>query len=243
MIFELINILPWIKKHGSNPVTGLPLISSQLTKLNFTVQKEVYTCPITFKVFNEHTKIVAIKTTGNVYCYEAIETLNIKPKYWKDLLTDVPFTRKDIIVLQDPHHIESRDINKFHYITHAIPVSLPKPTPSVNTSTPALTPSFVKPASTALNAHYSDNTASMSFTSTTLNVNTQTSSALLTEEEYILRNVPKGAKAYVHMITTLGEINLELYAHEAPTTVYNFVKLSKSGTFFTGKRFLISRVL
>ncbi len=33
---------------------------------------------------------------------QAIEELNIKQKYWKDLLTDDAFTRKDIIHLQDP---------------------------------------------------------------------------------------------------------------------------------------------
>lgn len=29
-----------------------------------------------------------------------MEELNIKPRFWKDLLTDEPFTRKDIIHLQ-----------------------------------------------------------------------------------------------------------------------------------------------
>lgn len=43
---------------------------------------------------------MAIKTTGNVYCWEAVEELNVKPKNWKDLLTDEPFTRKDIIHIQ-----------------------------------------------------------------------------------------------------------------------------------------------
>ena len=27
-------------------------------------------CPVTYKVFNENTHIVAVKTTGNVYCME-----------------------------------------------------------------------------------------------------------------------------------------------------------------------------
>lgn len=31
-----------------------------------------YHCPVTYKVFNANTKIVAIKTTGNVYCNEVI---------------------------------------------------------------------------------------------------------------------------------------------------------------------------
>ena len=37
---------------------------------------------------------------------QAVEELNIKPKYWKDLIDDTPFTRKDIIHLQDPLNLE-----------------------------------------------------------------------------------------------------------------------------------------
>jgi hypothetical protein len=38
-------------------------------------------------VFTEHTHIVAVRTTGNVYCYEALEELCLKPKNLRDLLT------------------------------------------------------------------------------------------------------------------------------------------------------------
>jgi hypothetical protein len=34
-------------------------------------------------VFTESTHIVAVKTTGNVYCYQALQELCIKPKNWK----------------------------------------------------------------------------------------------------------------------------------------------------------------
>lgn len=43
---------------------------------------------------------MAIKTTGNVYSYDAIEELNIKPKNWRDLLTGEPFKKEDIIHIQ-----------------------------------------------------------------------------------------------------------------------------------------------
>jgi peptidyl-prolyl cis-trans isomerase-like protein 2 len=59
-----------------------------------------YHCPITLRVFNENTHIVAIKTSGNVYAFEAVERLNIKAKFWKDLMTDESFTRKDVITIQ-----------------------------------------------------------------------------------------------------------------------------------------------
>ncbi|TPX35344.1 hypothetical protein SmJEL517_g02262 [Synchytrium microbalum] len=118
-IFDLVNIIPWIKKNGTNPVTGEKLETKDLKALNFTKSSDSgeYHCPITFKVFNEHTHIVAIRTSGNVYSYEAVDSLNLKTKNFKDLLTDEPFTRKDIITIQDPHNIATnRNINEFHYI-------------------------------------------------------------------------------------------------------------------------------
>lgn len=59
-----------------------------------------YQCPVLHKVFTEFTHIVAVKKTGNVFSYEAIRELNIKSKNWKELLTDEPFTRDDIITIQ-----------------------------------------------------------------------------------------------------------------------------------------------
>ena len=59
------------------------------------------------QVFTESTHIVAVRTSGNVYAWEAVQELNIKPKFMKDLMTDQPFTRKDIIHIQDPMNLEA----------------------------------------------------------------------------------------------------------------------------------------
>lgn len=52
------------------------------------------TAPLTthvcLQVFTEHTHIVAVKPTGNVYCWEAIDELCLKPKNMRDLLTGGP---------------------------------------------------------------------------------------------------------------------------------------------------------
>jgi peptidyl-prolyl cis-trans isomerase-like 2 len=70
-VFDLENILPFIKKYGRNPVNGEPLDSKSLFKLNFFKnQKDQYHCPITFKVFNENSHIVCIAKTGNTFSYE-----------------------------------------------------------------------------------------------------------------------------------------------------------------------------
>ncbi|KAG0815623.1 hypothetical protein G6F57_007480 [Rhizopus arrhizus] len=117
IIFDLMNIIPYIKKYGTNPVTGEKLETKNLIKLHFHKNdKDEYFCPVTYKVFSDHTTIAAIKTSGNVFAYDTLEKLNIKAKHWKDLLTDEPFTRKDIIMLQDPHNLEKKDMSKFDYL-------------------------------------------------------------------------------------------------------------------------------
>ena len=75
-----------------------------------------------FKVFNDNTHIACIKSTGNVFSYEAIEELNIKTKNWKDLLTDEPFLKKDIIVLQNPREQTKHNMNNFHHLKNQLKV-------------------------------------------------------------------------------------------------------------------------
>ncbi|KAJ9638904.1 cyclophilin peptidyl-prolyl cis-trans isomerase Cyp8 [Coniosporium tulheliwenetii] len=116
-IFDLTNILPWLKKHGTNPVDGSPLKSSELIKLNFAKNDDgEYVDPVTYKVFTDNTHIVALRNSGNVFAWDTIERLNIKAKNWRDLVSDAEFTRKDIITLQDPQNIEARDLSSFKYL-------------------------------------------------------------------------------------------------------------------------------
>ncbi|KAL2916270.1 cyclophilin peptidyl-prolyl cis-trans isomerase Cyp8 [Polyrhizophydium stewartii] len=121
MVFDLLNIVPWLKKFGTNPATGQPLDQKDLFRLTFSQNVDgEFQCPVTFKVFNEHTHIVAIRTSGNVYAFEAVDQLNIKPKNWTDLITGEKFTRKDIVTIQDPHQIAARNINSFHHLKHEL---------------------------------------------------------------------------------------------------------------------------
>lgn len=116
-IFDITNILPWIKKHGTNPVSGAPLKSNELIKLRFAKNEdEEMVDPVTFKVFTDNTHIVALKNTGNVFTYDTIDRLNIKAKNWRDLVSEDEFSRRDIIPLQDPQNVESRNLSSFRYI-------------------------------------------------------------------------------------------------------------------------------
>ncbi|KAI9841486.1 MAG: Peptidyl-prolyl cis-trans isomerase cyp8 [Thelocarpon superellum] len=126
-IFDLTNILPWLKKRGTNPVTGAPLKASDLIQLHFAKNEEgEYVDPVTYKVFTDNTHIVALKPSGNVFAYDTVERLNIKAKVWRDLVSDAEFTRADLITLQDPQNVEARDLSQFKYVQEGINTLTPE---------------------------------------------------------------------------------------------------------------------
>ncbi|TXT08649.1 hypothetical protein VHUM_02777 [Vanrija humicola] len=116
-VFDLLNIVPYVRKFKTNPVTGKPLETSQLIKLNFFKNSEGnYHDPITFKVFSPHVHIVFLKNTGNVFDMASLQLLAIKPKTWRDLVSDEEFKREDIITIQDPSNLKSRDLREYDYV-------------------------------------------------------------------------------------------------------------------------------
>ncbi|KJH45633.1 peptidyl-prolyl cis-trans isomerase, cyclophilin-type [Dictyocaulus viviparus] len=116
-IFDLTHIIPYLKKNGVNPCTGKKMTSKDLIHLKFDKDEQgKFRCPVTFRSFTDHTHVVAIATTGNVFSYEAVQELNLKANHLKDLLNDKPFSRSDIIVLQDPNHLEKFNMEKFYHV-------------------------------------------------------------------------------------------------------------------------------
>ncbi|KRY01435.1 Peptidyl-prolyl cis-trans isomerase 4, partial [Trichinella pseudospiralis] len=122
-VFDLIHILPFVRKFGKHPVTGNPLDVKSLIKLDFKKNSEgQYVCPITKKAFTDNSHVVVIRPTGIVYSYEAVEELNFKTKHFKDLITDEPFVKADIITLQDPYKLEKFNISKFYHVKNKLKV-------------------------------------------------------------------------------------------------------------------------
>ncbi|XP_059624017.1 peptidyl-prolyl cis-trans isomerase CYP65 [Cornus florida] len=120
-VFEIMHIVPYIRKFGKHPVTGAPLKQEDLIPLIFHKNSESeFHCPVLNKVFTEFTHIVAVKTTGNVFCYEAIKELNLKTKNWKELLTDEPFTRGDLITIQNPNALDSKVLLDFDHVKNSL---------------------------------------------------------------------------------------------------------------------------
>ncbi|XP_072979878.1 peptidyl-prolyl cis-trans isomerase CYP65 [Typha angustifolia] len=120
-VFDVMNIFPYIRKFGKHPVTGAPLKQEDLIPLTFHKNADgEYHCPVLNKVFTEFTHIVAVKTTGNVFSYEAIKELNLKTKNWKELLTDEPFTRDDLITIQNPNALDSKVLLEFDHVKNSL---------------------------------------------------------------------------------------------------------------------------
>lgn len=74
---------------------------------------------MTNKVFTASSHIVAIRTSGNVYAFDAVNELNLKAKNLVDLIDSTPFTKADIVTIQDPQNLEkmaSRDISSFVHL-------------------------------------------------------------------------------------------------------------------------------
>ncbi|OBZ89304.1 Peptidyl-prolyl cis-trans isomerase-like 2 [Choanephora cucurbitarum] len=261
-IFDLVHIIPYIKKYGTNPVTGEKLETKQLIKLNFHKNdKDEYHCPVTFKVFSDHTAIAAIKTTGNVFAFDTIEKLNIKPKHWQDLLTDEPFSRKDIIMLQDPHNIEKKDRTQFDYVKSNKKVvnaaeerEKRKPENNINIAGMGNIKKVYdqlsqkkksdeeeeeQPVPTSFHQKKANlpynaahyTTGAAAESFTSTAMNTYTQATRALIDEDEFMYKKIKSKAYARIITNYGNINVELFSDRVPRTCHNFVQLAKTGYY------------
>jgi peptidyl-prolyl cis-trans isomerase-like protein 2 len=132
IVFENASLMEFVWRHKKDPVTGNPLVSSQIIKLNMDKDSETgqWQCPVLTKAFSDHnTKIVAVisPSGGNeayVYSYEAYHELNVKPKSYLDLTTGLKFHPiKDVLILNDPANQafqkSVRDVSNFWHIQNA----------------------------------------------------------------------------------------------------------------------------
>ncbi|XP_012274913.1 peptidyl-prolyl cis-trans isomerase-like 2 [Orussus abietinus] len=258
-VFELEPILNYIKRLKHNPVTGKPLDAKSLIKLHFFKNADdQYHCPVLFKVFTKHMNIVAIRTTGNVFSYEAVEQLNIKAQNWKDLISDDPFIRSDIITIQDPTNSKKFNLSGFHHIKNNIRLDDEESTREANDPNAKLKtvsmetkeilaelhrthkPQEVKeeapkPKLDKFNAaHYSTGAVAAGFTSTVMPTETTHQAAIVAEDIIRYQFVKK--KGYVRFITNFGALNLELNCDLVPKTCENFIKHCQNG-YYNGTKF------
>uniref|UniRef100_A0A671U7S5 RING-type E3 ubiquitin transferase n=1 Tax=Sparus aurata TaxID=8175 RepID=A0A671U7S5_SPAAU len=256
VVFDLLSIVPWIKKYGTNPATGevskIKFLFNILLPLFFS-----YHCPVLYNIFTNNSHIVANKVTGNVFSNEAVEQLNIKTKSFKDLLTDEPFTRKDIITLQDPTNLDKFNVSNFFHVKNNLKVLDPdeekaKLDPayhlnSTNLETRETLAELYKDykgdqllASTSkepvakktdkLNAaHYSTGRVCASFTSTAMTPVTTHEADAIADDTVRYQYVKK--KGYVRLHTNKGDLNVELHCDKVPKAGENFIRLCKKGYY------------
>ncbi|KZC06381.1 PREDICTED: peptidyl-prolyl cis-trans isomerase-like 2 [Dufourea novaeangliae] len=258
-IFELEAILEYVKRFKHNPVTGKPLDPKTLIKLNFAKNADGhYHCPVLFKLFSKHSHIVAIKTTGNVFSYEAVEQLNIKSRNWRDLISDQPFTRTDIITIQDPNNVTKFNLSTFHHIKNNIKVEdeetiKERNNPNAKLKTVSMETKEIlaeldrdfkqaetkqevtKPKADKFNAaHYSTGAVAAGFTSTVMPRETTHQAAVIAEDLVRYERVKK--KGYIRVVTNFGALNLELHCDLVPKTCENFIKHCQNG-YYEGTKF------
>lgn len=116
-VFDAKYIIAYVKKYGRNPIDGDRLEISDLVPLHFHRNNEgKIHCPVTFKVFTNHSHVVMNAASGHIYSYEAVEELNRRNKNWKDLITSQTFTLADVVTIQQGDSIANREVAKFYYI-------------------------------------------------------------------------------------------------------------------------------
>mmetsp|Transcript_6995 Transcript_6995/g.12912 ORF Transcript_6995/g.12912 Transcript_6995/m.12912 type:complete len:255 (+) Transcript_6995:126-890(+) len=121
IIYELPAIASFISKHQKCPETGKPLRFKDLTRVKYHRNKEFkLVCPITKDELTPNSKVLAIRTSGNIYTSKALgmlcnsdinsleynELIPLKANQVEhDPMSGEAFTREDIIVIQDPEKV------------------------------------------------------------------------------------------------------------------------------------------
>ncbi|KAG5647623.1 hypothetical protein DXG03_008976 [Asterophora parasitica] len=242
-VYDLVNIVPWLKQHNNtHPITKEPLSPSDLITLHYSRKEatgEIHD-PISFKPFSEHSHIVAIATTGNVFLAESI-------KGGIDLVSDIPYKkrRQDVITLQNPHGLPQASVATASTSSPSL-ASKNEPAKGTVSKAPAGDVAAVKKAAVPWNVSpYSSGMPGASLTSTSVDPQTASSKLLWDEEELMFEDISNPLKgkgkekdvgkrrAYVRLVTNLGggSLNLELFCEKAPKTCYNFLMLAKAGKY------------
>eukprot|EP00474_Spongospora_subterranea_P005729 CRZ06187.1 hypothetical protein [Spongospora subterranea] len=251
-VFDILNIVQYIKKHGKNPIDGSPLAIKDLIRLKFHKNSAgEYHCPLKFKQFTPNSHIVAIATSGNVFSYEAVQQLNLQMKVWTDLVTGEPFTRSDLITIQDPNTAPKM-------ISHSVPTldqakppvddevftgkRLPKRKPIADEPKPQskLADAERPVKKVAPTYHFTTGACSSSFTSSAVSLVTQSELAPINDADIRARKYEKlsgtDKKAFVRLTTSRGQLNLQLECALAPFACHNFILLCQRG-YYNGVAF------
>lgn len=222
-VFDLEAIVPYLRRYGKNPATGLPLDTADLIPIAFDRNADgEMQCPVTLRTFTESSHIVVNRKSGHVYSHEAIERFNVDTKHWLDFFTEKPFTREDLIVLQDPRNLAKRNMADFEHVKHH--EATPDKTRVRSSSTLERTLRHIGEKTTI-----STGKAAASLTSTSMTPVTAQTLAVVGDEEHMFQQIREPSK--VALRTSLGDLVFELHSQRAPRTCYNFLQLARRGYY------------
>jgi peptidyl-prolyl cis-trans isomerase-like protein 2 len=252
IVFDIVNLMAYLRKYKRDPISGAPASAADFTALRFHKDADGrFVCPVTQKQFTDHSTIVALRPTGHVYAREAIDELCLKAKNMHDLITDEPFTRDDIITIQDPHDTETRALANFHHLQHghvaadaaadAAAANAANPTRNIN-----LDATTARVIGRMQEQRLMSNSAA---TAATSDANDQqqeqqllraqapsfTSSAFVARDmvadDPLLRIIKTKAKGYATLVTNFGNLNVELHCDLVSKTCENFFLLAERGEY------------
>ena len=201
-----------------------------------------WSCPVTLDEFKDGTHVVAIRTTGNVYSYEAVKKLNIERQDWKDLTSGETFTRADIIHIHDPSDLKKKLVSTFYHIKNDIDW-MPKEEGELNrkinldSTTASIIASAASRASSTIPPMPSSSSSSSS-TSTKSAVPKTSASFTATNVDFVDREDSQtkiqkvtSQKGRVQLVTNFGTLELVLHCDLCPKTCENFMLLIERGYY------------
>lgn len=108
-MYDKHNLQEFLARYKVSPATGEAAAPQDIISLHLARNEAGnYFDPVTMKEYTDYSHLVAVRPTGYVYLWDTVQQLNIKARNMRDLVTDEPFVRADIIDLQDPHAPERR---------------------------------------------------------------------------------------------------------------------------------------
>ncbi|KAI3617881.1 hypothetical protein CBS9595_003790 [Malassezia furfur] len=246
LVYERANLERFLDKYHVSPASGRPASRDEVIALEMARNERgrLYD-PVSCKDLTDHSHLVAIKPTGRVYLYDTVQQLNLKPKMLRDLVDDTPFTKADLLTIQDPHDPERRTMQKMYHVQNKLTLATTEHADEVHMSTGSTRALLSQvrqhaaaddakeaaPAASAASSasgaraprlsNLSTGRTAASFTSSSLTPRTKTERIEVDEEAEMFDHVAgasKHPKALVRLVTNFGALDIELHVDKAPRT-------------------------
>jgi len=201
----------YFSSHSKHPYADYECKIEDLVKAKITYDKtQTKIDPLTEKVLSNRGKVVINRKSGYVYQLESIQDLNYQVGFMFDLMTGQEFTRSDIVVIHDPDREIKYPIDPIVSFKRVIIESQ-----EIKTAKELIKSFGIKASKNFEESHWA--------------------LAAPTKESYykaleIKANPPK-SKSVITMLTSLGELVLDLDCDSAPMGVINFLGHALRGNY------------